>query len=272
MSVCLTICLWEEVGGRVKAKSIAKAADTAGPRGPVQFRPAARVPLSQVVFEQTMAEIREGRLRPGDRLPTELELVKLFQVSRSSVREALRGLVALGIVETKAGRGAIVAAKAQVPIASLPRHADLDNLERQALLDLLEVREALETKAALLAVERATEDDIATLRRLHEAVVRDVEAGRSYFKTNAAFHRAIAEAAHNPLLAETIAQVGGQVRAYRERLMREITSMPRQDVREHGAIVQAIAARRADRAAEAVVAHLRSFAALVSQDLTRHAA
>lgn len=256
----------------MKAKSNARAADAAKPRGPARFRPAARVPLSQIVFDLTMTEIREGRLRPGDRLPTELELGQMFKVSRSSVREALRGLVTLGIIETRPGRGAVVAAKAQVPTTSLPRHADLDNLDRQALLDLLEVREALETKAAMLAVERATEEDIATLRRLHKAVVSDVEAGRSYFKTNAAFHRAIAEAAHNPLLAETIAQVGGQVRTYRERLMREITFMPQQDVREHGAIVQAIAARRRDRAVEAVVSHLRSFAALVSQELTRHAA
>jgi GntR family transcriptional repressor for pyruvate dehydrogenase complex len=155
---------------------------------------------------------------------------------------------------------------------ALPRHADLDNLERQALLDLLEVREALETKAAGLAVERATEQDIATLRKLHAAVVRDVDAGRSYFKTNAAFHRAIAEAAHNPLLAETIAHVGGQVRTYRERLMREISVMPRQDVHEHAAIIRAIESRDRDLAVEVVAAHLRSFAALVSQELTRHAA
>ena len=256
----------------MKTKNNAKRPDAQELRGPARFRPATRVPLSQIVFDQTMAEIREGRLRPGDRLPTELELVRMLQVSRSSVREALRGLVTLGLIETKPGRGAIVAAKAQVPLASLPRHADLDNLERQALLDLLEVREALETKAAMLAVERATEHDIATLRRLHQAVVRDVDAGRSYFKTNAAFHRAIAEAAHNPLLAETIAHVGGQVRAYRERLMREITAMPQQDVREHGAIVEAIAGRRRDRAMQAVAAHLRSFAALVQQELMRHAA
>ena len=255
----------------MKANSIARKIGSGAGRGPLRFHPAARVPLSQLVFDQTMTEIREGRLRPGDRLPTEHELVEMFQVSRSSVREALRSLVTLGMIETRPGRGAIVAAKAQVPLASMPRH-DLDNLERQALFDLLEVREALETKAAVLAVERATEQDIAALRRLHEAVVRDVEAGRSYFKNNAAFHRAIADAAHNPLLADTIAHVGGQVRAYRERLMREITAMPKQDVREHAAIVQAIASRRPERAIEAVSAHLRSFAALVSQELTRHAA
>lgn len=256
----------------MKASNSAVKAGSSARRGPVRFHPAARRTLSQIVFDQTMTEIREGRLRPGDRLPTEHELVEQFQVSRSSVREALHSLVTLGMIETRPGRGAIVAAKAQVPLGALPRHADLDNLEREALLDLLEVREALETKAAMLAVERATDQDILNLHHLHEAVVRDVEAGRSYFKTNAAFHRAIADAAHNPLLAETIAQVGGQVRAYRERLMREITAMPRQDVREHAAIVQAIASRCRERAIEAVSAHLRTFATLVSQELMRHAA
>jgi GntR family transcriptional regulator, transcriptional repressor for pyruvate dehydrogenase complex len=236
------------------------------------FQPAERKPISRVVFDQIAAEIRRGRLRPGDRLPTEQELVAAFKVSRSSVREALRGLATLGLIETRQGRGAIVALQAESPLAHATRNVDMDHLNRRALLDLLEVREALETKAASLAAQQATRSEIQMLRQLQVAVEQDVAEGRSYFRSNAAFHRGIAVAGHNPLLIETIEQVGGQVRAYRERLMREIRSMPKQDVREHRAIIDAIAAGNAERARDAVSAHLRSFARLVSAELPRDAA
>lgn len=236
------------------------------------FQPAERKPISKIVFDQIAAEIRRGSLRPGDHLPTERDLVTAFKVSRSSVREALRGLATLGLIETRQGRGAIVALQAENPVVEATRIIDIDHLNRRALLDLLEVREALETKAASLAARHATQDEIGMLRKLQAAVERDVAEGRSYFRSNAAFHCGIAVAGHNPLLMETIKQVGGQVRAYRERLMREIRSMPRQDVREHRAIVDAIAAGDPDRARETVIVHLRSFAQLISAELSRNAA
>ena len=241
-------------------------------REAARFRPAARMPVSHAVFEQIVAEIREGRLRPGDHLPTEHEFVALFKVARSSVREALRGLLTLGLIETRPGRGAVVAQQAASPLAGLRRDLDIDHLNRRALLDLLEVREALEGKAAAFAAERASPGEIDRLRQLHAAVERDVAEGRSYFRSNSALHRAIAQAAHNPVLAETIGQLIGQVRAYRERLMREMPAMPEQDVREHRAIVEAVEARDPEGARRAITRHIQSFAALISANLDRHAA
>ncbi|MCC7273993.1 MAG: FadR family transcriptional regulator [Alphaproteobacteria bacterium] len=228
--------------------------------------------MSRLVFDQIIAEIREGRLRPGDRLPSEHELVAMFEVGRSSVREALRGLVTLGLIETRPGRGAVVALQADSPLAALRRDVDLEQLSRRALLDLLEVRDALESRAAALAAERATAEDIERLRRCHGAVERDVAAGRSYFRTNTDFHRAVASAARNPVLADSIRLLIGQVRAYRERLMRELPAMPEQDVREHGALVDAIAAHDAERARRAMSRHIRSFAALLTGHGGRDAA
>ena len=118
-------------------------------RGLPSFEPAERKTISRVVFDQIVTEIRRGSLRPGDRLPTEQELVTAFKVSRSSVREALRGLVTLGLIETRQGR-ALVALQAESPLVEATRNVDMDHLNRRALLDLLEVREALETKARAL--------------------------------------------------------------------------------------------------------------------------
>ena len=215
------------------------------------------------MLDQILAEIREARIKPGERLPSERALMEAFGVGRSSVREALHGLVTLGLVSNRQGRGAIVTTQAASPIAMLRRNVDLEQLNKRALLDLLEVREALEGKAAEFAARRATADDIAELQRQHDAVDAAVRAARSYFRPNALFHQAVATAAHNPVLAESISLLVGQVREYRERMMREVPMMPRRDVREHLAVLTAIRRRDPDRAREAMVTHIQSFARII---------
>jgi GntR family transcriptional repressor for pyruvate dehydrogenase complex len=231
---------------------------------PRRFRPARREAVSQIILDQLLGEIRSAKLRPGDRLPTESELMGLFEVGRSSVREALRGLITLGLIETKPGRGAIVAHGAESPLARIGLGVTLEQLNTRALLDLLEVREALEGQAAAYAARRATAAEVKGLLLLHAAVERDVRQGRTYFRTNAALHTAIARAARNSVLAESIRLLAGQVRGYRERLMRELPSMPKNDLVEHRAIIEAIAAGAPDKAREAMVTHIRSFSKLVS--------
>jgi len=224
------------------------------------------------VLDQILAEIREGRIKPGERLPSERMLMQAFAVGRSTVREALQGLVTLGLVSNRQGRGAVVTTQAASPFATLRRNVDLEQLNKRALLDLLEVREALEGKAAEFAARRATANDIEELERQHEAVEREVRAERSYFRPNALFHKAIATAAHNPVLAESISLLVGQVREYRERMMREAPLMPRRDVREHLAILTAIRRRDPERARDAMLAHIRSFARVIEAQSEAEAA
>lgn len=228
-----------------------------------RFKPPSRTSISQNVLDQILVEIREGRIKPGERLPSERELMEAFAVGRSTVREALRGLVTLGLVTNRQGRGAIVTTQAASPFTSLRRNVDLEQLNKRALLDLLEVREALEGTAAELAARRATAADVAEIERQHKMVEREVRAQRIYFRQNALFHKAIATAAHNPVLAESVNLVVGQVREYRERLMREAPLMPQRDVKEHLAILSAIRRRDPDGAREAMIAHIRSYARVI---------
>src|SRR5574342_711822 len=145
------------------------------PSPQIPLQTASRVPLSQVVLEQLMEQIRSGSLRPGDRLPTEHELARALDVGRSSVREALRGLIAFGLIETKAGRGAVVTQQARSPLAHVRSSAHLlERVQKTALLDLLEVRECLEGQAAELAAQRATAEDVATIERAAGSVERQI--------------------------------------------------------------------------------------------------
>jgi GntR family transcriptional regulator, transcriptional repressor for pyruvate dehydrogenase complex len=247
---------------------IEKATTAAGAstlRTPVRFAPAVRVSMAQHVLDQLLAEVREGRLKPGERLPAEHELMVAFAVGRSTIREALRGLITLGLVENRAGRGAIVTFQARSPLAHIQRATDIEQLNKRALLDLLEVREGLEGKAAEFAAQRANPEELRELQRHHAAVKRDVERQRSYFRANTAFHKAIAASAHNPVLSESISLLIGQVRDFRERLMRQIPVMPQRDVIEHAAVVDAICRGDPNGAREAMVAHIRSFAQSIEQ-------
>ena len=212
------------------------------------------------MLEQLLGQLRNGTIRPGDRLPGEHDLMRMLGVGRSSVREALRGLITLGLVETKAGRGAIIVARSPAPFLQ----SDVsDVLQKWAVLDLLEVRESLEGQAAALAAQRATALDLATIERQALEIERLVSERRTYFRANAAFHAAIARASHNNVLAESVERLVGQVRLYRQRLMREIPGMPEGDVAEHRAVLDALRASEPERARKAMIKHIRRFAELV---------
>jgi GntR family transcriptional repressor for pyruvate dehydrogenase complex len=175
-------------------------------------------------------------------------------------------LITLGLVETKPGRGAILLAKHVNPLAHLQtRGRSLEGLQKWALLDLLEVRECLEGKAAQLAADRATREDLVSITRHALEVEKDILAGTNYFCPNASFHLAIARASHNSLLVESIGHVIGQVRDYREHLMKALPDMPKRDMAEHRAILEAIKRRNPAKARRAMVTHMKSFLSLLTQ-------
>jgi GntR family transcriptional repressor for pyruvate dehydrogenase complex len=233
-------------------------------RSAVVLKPATRMPLSQVVLDQVLAQIRAGSLRPGDRLPSEHELMRMLSVGRSSVREALRGLISLGLVDTRPGRGAIVLSRVSSPMAHLQTQGlSIERVQRSALLDLLEVREGLEAQAAELAARRATSEDLAHIQARAAELEKQIAAGRIYSSSNVQFHLAIARASHNNVLRESLGHLLIQLREFRERTVREIPQMSGRDIIEHRAIVEAIRRRRPAVARRAAVGHIRRYAAMV---------
>jgi GntR family transcriptional repressor for pyruvate dehydrogenase complex len=230
----------------------------------MEVKPAQRISLSQVVFDQLLDQIRSGSLRPGERLPGEYELMRRFEVGRSSVREALRGLIMLGAVETKPGRGAIVLGHAGIPVARLrSQRGSIFQLQKRAVLDLLEVRESLEGQAAELAVKRATPADLASIELAALEVEKRIQEEVIHYRANMEFHLAIARAAHNSVLAESLQYLMREVRTFRESVMREVSEVPLRDAVEHRAILKAIQERKPAGARRAMVKHIRSFASLV---------
>jgi GntR family transcriptional repressor for pyruvate dehydrogenase complex len=162
----------------------------------------AGIRLSEQVAQQLAAEITAGRLTAGMKLPTEVGLAEQFSVSRTVVREATSRLKSLRLVDSRQGSGVYVSSS--LPATPLQFNvADRDS--RLVAIQLFEVRRALEVEAAGLAAQRRNTVDIARLRECLDTGVLaisfdDLEEDRR-------FHRAVANAAHNPSLVKSLEYV-----------------------------------------------------------------
>ena len=212
-----------------------------------------KISTSDRVAERLITLIREGWVKPGDRLPSEHELMARLGVGRSSVREAIRGLAMAGVLEAKPRRGTVVVSNVVNELS--------ENLNRYAtywaMKDLFELRGVLEGHAAAMAARRGTPSQIEAIEKSHEKMLRAIRAGRSHQQTNTEFHVSIARAAQNNALVYCLSSVIGSYRESQEELDR-IDSVPEEDVADHERILAAIKLRNADRAGRAMKRHLRN--------------
>src|SRR3989475_2034886 len=153
--------------------------------------------LYEPIVAQLGQLIQEGKLRPGDRLPPERELAARLQVSRASVREALRSLELQGLLSRRQGSGTFIVALGQEEL--LRAFARLTE-EGQTLRDIFELRFLLEPPIAAMAARRATPQDIARLEATLKEQEQQIKLGRSGVEADMAFHAALAEATHNQAL------------------------------------------------------------------------
>ncbi|MEU0195639.1 FadR/GntR family transcriptional regulator [Streptomyces afghaniensis] len=160
------------------------------------------VRLADQVAATLSEEIESGRLAEGDRLPTEVELVKQLGVSRTVVREALSRLRNAGLIEPRQGIGVFVLPRRTRPL-------DLDAADTKAkVLQIVEVRRAMEGEAASLAATRATPEDLARMRQALDTIDSAVAAGGDGVDEDLAFHRSIAESTGNAVMVSTVRYLG----------------------------------------------------------------
>ncbi|BDM22180.1 transcriptional regulator GlcC [Pseudomonas sp. NPDC089428] len=163
--------------------------------------------VADQVAERVERLIVEGVLKVGQALPSERRLVEKLGCSRSALREGLRILRGRGIIDTEQGRGSFVTDLNGQASATPLMH--LFSSQPRTLFDLLEVRALLEAESARLAALRATDIDRLLIRRRYEEML-DAHAAaealdaREHARRDHAFHRAISEASHNPVLVHTL--------------------------------------------------------------------
>ncbi|WP_174552454.1 FadR/GntR family transcriptional regulator [Microtetraspora niveoalba] len=216
-------------------------------------------PAYQDLADRIRAQILAGELKPGDRLPVEPELCTLYGVSRSTVREALRVLSSERLLVTRRGvaGGSFVVRPEPEDISGYLRSSLMLFTDSGSVAHLLEVRILLEVPAAGLAAARRSPEQLDTLRRtLFEP--RPAERGKAY-TANRGFHKALLEAAGNPLLDAVTAPVFGVIegRFARDEASDGFWDRVDDDHRKIFACVEAGDAQGAERAQREHLEHLR---------------
>jgi GntR family transcriptional repressor for pyruvate dehydrogenase complex len=216
------------------------------------FKTVKHVRVSDEIIQQIKSLISHGKLKPGDRLPPERELVKEFGVSRPSLREALNSLVALGFLEVKGKRTYIksVASESMLDPLSL-----LIKTDTQKIFDLIEVRKAIEAWGAFLAAQRATEEDIKQLENILEEMRKAYEQGRSWEKQDADFHLGIAQATHNTIQTHMMSTIYDLLRESVARIFKDRAKVKKL-LDQHYKIFVAIKNHSPDKARERILEHL----------------
>lgn len=162
-----------------------------------------RVSVAEEIVNRILEMVEDGTLTPGEALPTEKEFTEMFGVGRSSVREALRALQSVGLVEKRQGNGTYLTAAAGKSSALFNVQKIL---ERYTLVELSEARKILEEQITALSAKNATRENIQTMRRENARLAALMESGspEEIIACDQAVHRAIADGAHNEFLTEML--------------------------------------------------------------------
>jgi GntR family transcriptional repressor for pyruvate dehydrogenase complex len=236
----------------------------------MQFTPVKTRRLYEDIVEQIKHFISGGALKPGDKLPAERDMAERLQVSRVSVREAIKAMEMLGFVDIRPGDGTFV------------RDTNTDDIirplamflavERNSLLDMFELRRIFETATAGLAAERADAGEVEHLGEVLEKMkiglnLQDSEKGEEF---DTQFHYGIAEATHNSLLTKLFRTVSEEFAKANSAARRQLWSGSADNAQiiidQHTEIYEAIRNRDGKLASEVMLKHL-SFA---EQELRKH--
>lgn len=203
--------------------------------------------VDRIIDRITEALIR-NELTPGDRLPTENELVASLGVGKSSVREAIKILQAMGVVEVRRGEGTFVAHSA--PSLGINPMLYQLLLDQGSMQDIFALREVFEPGYTLLAMRNATEADIKNIERALVAFEKVVAENQQTGEDDLSFHLAILETTHNPY----VIRIGKMIlKLFMGSVSRSVRNVPYQAVGDHRKIYEALLSRDEDKLHRAVL-------------------
>lgn len=223
-----------------------------------------KITLVASIVEQLVEHIQNGTLQPGDKLPSERQLIQMLGVGRSSVREALQGLVMMGLVEVRPGHGSYVKSNLHSFIPDLSKPDLSDNLQREMRLQLIEARRMIEVEIAGQAASRAKPQQLDRWRVTFDNYVRYIDdfSDPRYLAAHADFHLSLADMSQNPF---SVMLVNAAIQAVPQTLREREFGFPKSidlhqlrqsQVKLHRDILDAVASRDSERAKAALGAHM----------------
>ncbi|HCA87615.1 MAG TPA: FadR family transcriptional regulator [Streptomyces sp.] len=247
----------------------ARKGGAADPQAAVQtgalFNPVTLGRASEAIVEQVRALIQQGKLTPGDRLPSERALCETFGVSRVTVREALRVLESGGLVQIRVGArgGAFVTSPSNERVGE--RLSDLLALSPLTASEVTEARMVFEVGILPHVIERADEEDIAALRAMIEESERSLEAGTYTMAMSAAFHVRVAACTHNAAVEMLVHSFHGPLLMSLQEARVAAPLMGHRGAVEHRKLIDAVERRDVATATAIMREHLQRTADRVRQ-------
>jgi len=217
------------------------------------IRPVMKRSLSDRLAKRIRTAIQSGDYKEGDRLPAIMEMARRFGVGHPTVREALKKLETIGVVEIRHGAGVFVSRSHEVLLMASPDYTG--TVTRKLLLDLLETRISLEVESIACAVRHATEEQIAGMRESLAKAAACMNNDAELKVANMTFHRHIALASNNAILAQLVDVLQDLFTDEQQGILNIIGSRE-QDHREHLELLQAIEARDEQLCASLMRSHL----------------
>jgi GntR family transcriptional repressor for pyruvate dehydrogenase complex len=217
------------------------------------FRPVVRQSLSDRLVRRIRALIQGGEYKEGDRLPPIMEMARRFGVGHPTVREALKTLEAMGVIEIRHGSGVYVTRDRDVLVLASPDYSG--TLTKKLLLDLIEARKPIELQTTALAARNLTDDHCQEMRRLLTTAEENLANDEVLTSANMAFHQQIALASGNTVLAQLL-DVLQELFVGEQRLILGIFGSRQRDHAEHLGILEALEQRNDSLAVERMKLHL----------------
>ncbi len=231
------------------------------------------VPVKRTkAYEQIISQVREkilnGELKPGNKLPTEVTLARNFRVSRTVIREAMKVLETMGLIEIRHGSGASVTNQFSEKLISQSFNLSV-LLEKKSLLHILELRKILEVGAAKIVARRVSKEQLKGMQQALLNMEKNIELSsplriNSLLNADFDFHLAVLEATHNPVLVAVAKPIAILLKKTRERLL-GVVGVPEISFRHHQEIYNAIKNGDAEEASRTMLCHLEQ----VEKDIRR---
>jgi len=166
----------------------------------MNYRSIQRSSASEQVMKEILNNITEGRLKPGEKLPTEREFAKMFEVGRSTIREAVSALAVIGYLEVIQGRGIFLKKNVK---PGQPARFEFNDIQLAAnIIDMVEVREILECNSVKLVARRAGPEDIQRIEEALSKIKKTANDIKAFTRNDFAFHIALAQATGNDMILD----------------------------------------------------------------------
>jgi GntR family transcriptional repressor for pyruvate dehydrogenase complex len=237
------------------------------PLKPVRALP--RTTLTEAAFEQLIVFVVKGTWKAGDRLPPERELCQQFGIARTSLREALKAMELVGMLDSRVGDGTFVSPRSE--FLSRPLLWAFTGTDHEELAEILEARMLVEENLAGLAAERGSDEEIDRIKDAVSQMRDAIKAGQSILDADMAFHLAVARAAHNEVLhnaVQLLRNITRQWLSYKVALPNVAAGV----LKRHKQIYRAIASRDSAEARSGMRKHLEEASNLVIQVVRKHRA